>query len=224
MLVIKYHRKRHFENNLLFPAYRFSCTENSTRRRHHSFWRFLFLLYIFHHFYYCLLFQALRFAMPAATCVLTYTSPSSSPFLGSDLYHSSYSTNICRPNPNPSNCRWSFRYYCRILVFPVLPSLEYSYIFAAMNFMCESSALLQTDPHYYKISKATSRLSCDARTWGLVWMSNFIGDPYAVHLSFSSVWIAKERNHVCMYYVYSDILKYQAKFSVDMKQFSSKIS
>lgn len=128
-------------------------------------------------------------------CVLTYASPCSSPFLGSDLYHSSYSTNICRPTPYPSNCR-SFRYYCKVLVFPLLLTLEYSYIFAAMNFMCESSALLQMDPHYYKISKATSRLSGNVRTWGLVWMSNFRGVPYDALLLFrSKCW----RKEPCMY-------------------------
>jgi hypothetical protein len=94
--------------------------------------------------FYCRLLPTFMFAtrLPCRYVrVLTFASP-----YKSGPYHPSYNTNICRPTHPYS--RWSFRYYYEVLVFLLLLTLEYSYIFIAMNFMCESSALLQVGPYY----------------------------------------------------------------------------
>jgi hypothetical protein len=63
--------------------------------------------------------------------------------------HPIYSSNICRLTP--------FRYYSDARVFPLPLTPQCSYILAAMNFMCESSALLQVGPYCYSVCEATSR-------------------------------------------------------------------
>jgi len=108
-------------------------------------------------------------------------------------YHPSYNTNICRPT-HPY-FRWSFRYYWEVLVFLHLLTLEYSYIFIAMNFMCESSALLQVGTYYYRIGKTMSGLF----SWNLkcLWMS--ILDDFPLMIFFSCFQSAEQRNGVFTY-------------------------
>jgi hypothetical protein len=58
-------------------------------------------------------------------------------------------------------------------VFPLPSSLEISHILAAMNFMCDSSALLQVGPYYYSLCKIMSRTVSIPRTSILMWMAMF---------------------------------------------------
>jgi len=108
-------------------------------------------------------------------------------------YHPSYNTNICRPTHPYS--RWSFRYYWEVLVFLHLPTVGYSYIFIAMNFMCESSALLQVGTYYYRISKTMSGLF--SRNLKRLWMS--ILEDFPLMIFFFCFQSAEQKNGVFTY-------------------------